>query len=207
MKRVIDWWEDQFTTTKRTLSLLALLVAVSICGTLVASCAVAPPPTPSSQRPPATPTRILPQLTGAVLPASKTAAQASFEQIGFTFDAAEVLENPDLRITRGKHPDVELESVVLFEIPAGLASALHTGSTIGTPDELGMRNVHRLWLLWTILPEWEGADVWLSDSLPTVRRQGPSTLLVGSTLVELEYNHVIFDDGIYVLRVTALRPN
>ncbi len=116
-----------------------------------------------------------------------------------------MLEDPDLRITRGAHPDVG--SVTLFEIPAGLAAALHIASTEGTPDELGMRNVHRLWLLWTILPEWEGADDWLSDSLPTVRHQGPSVLLVGSTLVELEYIHVIYDSGIYALRLTALRPN
>lgn len=202
----LTWWERRSTRTKRILGWS--LVGLVLAGML--ACTVAERTTRDAQVEPArrAPTRILPTLTDAVLPVSKTAVQAAFERRGFVFEPAEVLEEPDLRITRGKHPDDDPYLgglIVLYETPMGLGAVSHLASTIGTTHELGMRNVGRLSLLWTILPEWaEHANDWLSDGL---RSPDGAALMVGDTLVRLEYRPVVgTGDGIRVLTLKALRP-
>lgn len=150
-----------------------------------------------------TPTRILPHLVDAELSVNKAAVQSSFEEMGFVFDPTEVLADHDLRITRGEHGDADYGTVVLYEIPRGLAAVSHIAGTLGTPGELGMRNVYRLQLLWTVLPEWERADDWLNEHL---HQREHAVRIVGDTLVELEYFPVTGTVGVYVLHLKALLP-
>ena len=202
----LTWWERRSTRFKRVLgwSLVGFMLGGMV------TCAVVERATrdveEESVRP--TATRTLPTLTDAVLPVSKTAVQTAFEQRGFVFEPIELPEEPDLRITRGNHPDDPYlgSVIVLYETPMGLGAVSHIASTRGTSHELGMRNVYRLWLLWTVLPEWtEQANDWLSDGL---RSPGGTARQVGNTLVNLEYRPVVgTDDGIRVLTLKALRPD
>ena len=118
---------------------------------------------------------------------------------GFYFERSESIAGEETYMGKGS---LSQEYVILIGPEHNLKKVTYFATMVGTPTELGMRNVQRLFLLNIILPDWHDAADWLSAHFIEVRRGDPAIVTVDGIKVTLEY-YVHDDVGSYILTFNA----